>query len=295
MKFLARLLLSVLTVATCFFITNLAVKAATVGINQSLSVISVDKTDVRADGIDQARISVTVKNDNLLGVEGAHVVLQSSRDGNDEFTPATADTNSTGKAVFYVKSLRNGTSTITAIVNGVPFTKTVSVGFSRGLSFPLAVGSLIKIPDDGDASTQPDTAVYYYASNGKRYVFTNEKVYFSWYPEFANITVLPIDQMSLIPIGGNITYRPGSKLVKFQTDTKTYLPTKGGVLRWVQTEEVARAYFGADWNTKVDDISEAFYINYTFGTPVANALDLSLEIVRTSTNSINAHLGLGAP
>jgi hypothetical protein len=153
----------------------------------------------------------------------------------------------------------------------------------------------LKIPDDGDASTQPDSAVYYYGSNGKRYVFPNEKVYFSWYPNFMSVKQIPIDQMSLIPIGGNITYRPGSKLVKFQTDTKTYLPTKGGVLRWVQTEEVARTYFGDQWNKSVDDISEAFYVNYKFGDPVGSPLDLSLEIVRSSVNSINTHLGLGNP
>jgi len=109
------------------------------------------------------------------------------------------------------------------------------------------------------------------------------------------VKAIPLDQMSQIPIGGNITYRPGSKLVKFQTDTKTYLPTKGGVLRWVQTESVANTYFGSNWNQQVDDISEAFYINYKFGEAVANPIDLSLDIVRTSVSSINVHLGLGAP
>jgi len=221
--------------------------------------------------------------------------LQSSRGLQDEISPETAKTSITGRASFTVKTLKNGSATFTPSINSEAFSKSVTVTFADGLLLSLNVGDLIKIPDDGDESTQPDSAVYYYASNGKRYVFPNEKVYFSWYPDFATVKAIPLDQMSQIPIGGNITYRPGSKLVKFQTDTKTYLPTKGGVLRWVQTESVANTYFGSNWNQQVDDISEAFYINYKFGEAVANPIDLSLDIVRTSVSSINVHLGLGAP
>lgn len=261
----------------------------------SLSTISTSKTQVKADDIDSTTISVNVKNDFFAAMPDAPVTLSSSRGALDEITPLTANTSITGKASFTVKSLKNGTATFTASVNGVPLGKSVTVSFVQGIQLLLKVGDLVKIPDDGDASTQPDTAVYYYASNGKRYVFPNEKVYFSWYPDFAGVKVIPLDQMSLIPIGGNITYRPGSRLVKFQSDSKTYMPTKGGVLRWVQTEDVARNWYGADWPRMIDDISEAFYVNYTFGQPIANSLDVSLDVIRTSVNSINAHLGLGAP
>lgn len=223
------------------------------------------------------------------------VTLQSSRGALDEITPETSNTSITGRAQFEIRSLKNGTSTLTALVNGQPLGKSVDVRFENGISLLLDVGDLVKIPDDGDLSTQPDTAVYYYASNGKRYVFPNEKVYFSWYPQFSNIKVIPLDQMSLIPIGGNITYRPGSRLVKFQSDSKTYLPTKGGVLRWVASEDVVRTWFGADWSKEVDDISEAFYVNYKFGEPIGSSFDVSLDVVRSSTNSINTHLGFGSP
>lgn len=294
MKTTLRLMLSVLALGLSFWVGSFAVQAAP-AIDPNLSTISADKVSARADGIDQIRVNVTVKNVNLLGVEGVDVALQSTRGGSDEFTPTSTKTSITGRASFLVRSLRNGNATISAVIDGITFTKTVNLTFDGGLEYAINVGDLIKIPNDGDASTQPDSAVYYYASNGRRYVFTNEKVYLSWYPNFTTVRSIPIDQMSLIPIGGNITYRPGSKMVKFQTDTKTYLPTRGGVLRWVQTEEVARTYFGTNWNQYVDDISEAFYTNYQFGDPIGNPLDLSLQIVQSGTNSINVHLGLGAP
>lgn len=273
----------------------LALPAAAANFDPNFSTIGSNKPSIKADGIDSARISVTVKNEFLGAMADVPVTLQSSRGALDEITPETANTTITGRAQFEIRSLKNGTSTLTALVNGQPLGKSVDVRFENGIALVLDVGDLVKIPDDGDQSTQPDTAVYYYASNGKRYVFPNEKVYFSWYPQFSNIKVIPLDQMSLIPIGGNITYRPGSRLVKFQSDSKTYLPTKGGVLRWVQSEDVVRNWFGGDWNKEVDDISEAFYVNYKFGDPIGSSLDVSLDIIRSSANSINVHLGLGSP
>ncbi|MCC7522443.1 Ig-like domain-containing protein [Candidatus Uhrbacteria bacterium] len=276
-----------------FFATSVPAHAA--NFDPNFSTIGSNKPSVKADGIDSARISITVKNEFLGAMPDVPVILQSSRGTLDEITPETANTTITGRAQFEIRSLKNGTSTLTALVNGQPLGKSVDVRFENGIALLLNVGDLVKIPDDGDLSTQPDTAVYYYASNGKRYVFPNEKVYFSWYPQFSNIKVIPLDQMSLIPIGGNITYRPGSRLVKFQSDSKTYLPTKGGVLRWVQSEDVVRNWFGSDWNREVDDISEAFYVNYKFGEPIGSSLDVSLDIIRSSVSSINGHLGFGNP
>ena len=289
-----RVALSALALGLSFWAGSIVVQAAP-AIDTNLSTISSETSSTKADGISQIRVNVTVKNENLLSVENVDVTLQSSRGAIDEISPATTKTSITGRASFLVRSLKNGNATISAVVDGVNFTKTVSLNFSQGLDFAINVGDLIKVPDDGDASTQPDSAVYYYGSNGRRYVFPNEKVYLSWYTNFATVKTMPIDQMSLIPIGGNVTYRPGSTMVKFQTDTKTYLPTRGGILRWVQTEEVARGYFGSHWNQHVDDISEAFYVNYRFGDPIGSPIDLSLPIVQSGTNSINVHLGLGAP
>ncbi len=283
-----------LIVSTLLTLT-LAMPAHAATFSPGLSGISTSKAEVKADGIDSTTISVSAKNDLFAAMPDAPVTITSSRGGIDEITPVTTNTSITGRAQFTVKSLKNGTATFTASVNGTPLGKSVTVTFVEGIQLLLGVGDLVKIPDDGDASTQPDTAVYYYASNGRRYVFPNEKVYYSWYPDFSGVKVIPLDQMSLIPIGGNITYRPGSTMVKFQSDPKTYLPTKGGVLRWVQTEAVARAWFGADWPHHIDDISEAFYVNYTFGDPIGNPLDVSLDGIRTSVSSINVHLGLGAP
>jgi|JI8StandDraft_1071087.scaffolds.fasta_scaffold00040_23 hypothetical protein len=265
--------------------------AAAVPINDGLSSVTVDKTEVKADSMDSARISVTLKNNNFVGVDGAVVTLTSSRGGLDDISPDETTTSLSGRATFTVKSLKNGVATFTPSYNGTALSKSVNVTFKDGLTLALPVGSLVKIPDDNNVATLSDTAVYYYASNGKRFVFPNDKVFFTWYPDFSSVQTITLEQMSMIPIGGNVTYRPGSKLVKFQTDTKTYLPTKGGVLRWVTSEQIARQWFGANWNANVDDISEAFFSNYSIGAAVNNALDVSPEGSGAQVNSIDRDLG----
>ncbi len=269
----------------------LPVRAA-VSIDQTASRVSVSKSILKADGIDNAVVTVTAKDTNLAAMEGQKVTLASSRGALDDIRVMSGTTDILGKASFRIFSLKDGISTFTATVAGTVLQPTVSITFSGGLTLALKTGDLIKIPDDSDAKTLNDTAVYYYASNGKRYVFPNEKTYFTWYQDFANIQIIPLDQMSLIPIGGNVTYRPGTRMVKFQTDSKTYMVTRGGILRWAKTEAVAKGWFGDNWNTFIDDVSEAFYVNYTFGNPVENTLDLALDVVRDATKTIDADKGL---
>ncbi|MBI5654045.1 Ig-like domain-containing protein [Candidatus Uhrbacteria bacterium] len=265
---------------------------AAAALDQASSRISSEKTELKADGIANTKVTVTAKDTNLMPMEGKKVVLTSSRGKLDWITVQTDVTDSLGKAYFLVSSLKNGTSVYTATIDGTVLQRTVTITYSGGLNWDLKSGDLIKIPDDNNVLTLSDTAVYYYGADGRRYVFPNEKAYYTWYRDFSSVKTIPVDQMSLIPMGSNITYKAGSKLVKFQTDTKTYLPTKGGVLRWVKTETVARGLFGNDWSNIVDDISEAFYINYKFGTPIESALDAPLDILRSGDPTINVDKGL---
>lgn len=270
-----------------------ALPASAASVDPISSRVSSDKTVLKADGIDNAAIVVTVKDTNLAAMPGKKVTLVSSRGTLDEIRIEKEITDTLGKAYFRVFSLKDGIATFSAKIDGITADRNVTITFSGGLSFPLHDGDLIKIPDDGNVDTLSDTAVYYYAANGKRYVFPNEKTYFTWYPDFAKVQIIPLDQMSLVPIGGNVTYRPGTRMLKFQTDPKTYMVTRGGVLRWATTEEVAKGWFGNNWNQSIDDVSEAFYINYTFGEPVANSLDLVLDIIRNATQTIDRDKGLG--
>ncbi len=139
----------------------------------------------------------------------------------------------------------------------------------------LAIPSNAATISAGDLIKGPGEAVYYYGQDGKRYVFPNLKTYLTWYQDFSSIKTVSADELASIPIGGNVTYRPGIKLIKITTNPKVYALSSHGTLRWVKTESIAKELYGADWNSKVDDIPDAFFVNYTTGPEILNASDFS--------------------
>jgi plastocyanin len=131
------------------------------------------------------------------------------------------------------------------------------------------------------------SSVYYYAPNGKRYVFPNEKTYFTWYTDFSKVKTISNAQLGVIPIGGNVTYRPGFKMVKITTDPRTYVVDQGGILRHVGSEQLANTLYGLSWKSKIDDLPDPFFINYKVGTPIQTASDYNPANVMTLTSTIS--------
>src|SRR4030042_1358452 len=112
---------------------------------------------------------------------------------------------------------------------------------------------------------QSFSAVYYKAVDGKRYVFPNQKIYNSWYTDFSGVTQISDTELAAISMGGNVFYKPNSRLVKITTDPKVYWVDEFGVLRHVAPEAVAQTLFGSDWINQVDDLPDAFFAGYTIG------------------------------
>jgi len=157
----------------------------------------------------------------------------------------------------------------------------------------LDTGSLIKLPDDQDPNTQIDSTVYYYAIDGRRYVFPNERCYFTWYTDYSELQIVNAATLASIPIGENITYKPGVKMIKFPSDPKVYAIARGGTLRWVTTDQIARLLYGNDWYINdLDDVSEAFYLNYTIGEDIDQEGDYFPYYERYNTNTLTKDLGL---
>lgn len=135
-------------------------------------------------------------------------------------------------------------------------------------------GNLLKLncPSRSVAADHPCKAVYYFGLDGKRHAFPNEHVYFTWYNDFSRVVSVSDSFMSSLPLGRNVIYRPGVRLVKFTTLNHVYAVTRGRTLRWVTTEEAARTLYGDLWATKkVDDISDIFFTDYTFGSDITSA------------------------
>lgn len=124
----------------------------------------------------------------------------------------------------------------------------------------------------GDLIKASGPAVYYYASDMKRYVFPNETTFFSWFPDFSSVKTITDAELAAISIGGNLVIRSGTKLVKITTDPKVYAVAPGGVLRWIESESVATSLYGSAWARRVVDVPDAFFTNYTTGPSLSTAV-----------------------
>lgn len=159
----------------------------------------------------------------------------------------------------------------------------------------LADGDLIRSDAKGAY------AVYYYFG-GKRYVFPTQKTFLSWYSsaqlkktsEGGLVKIIPAADMGQISMGGNVTYKPGVRMVKVDSDPKVYAVAKNGTLRWVTTGDVASALYGANWNKMIDDIPDGFFTNYTLGADIAAASSFNTEAEKAAATSIAVDKNLGS-
>ncbi len=149
-------------------------------------------------------------------------------------------------------------------------------------------GTLIKLVcQDGAAVDDPCKAVYYYGRDGKRHAFPHERVFFTWYTDFSTLVEVNSNIMSSIPLGSNVTYRPGIRMLKFRTVPQVFVVTRGGILRWIATEELAASFYGPNWNQNVHDLPDSYYSNYQFGADIRSTSDFSPSREIAETNSID--------
>jgi hypothetical protein len=142
----------------------------------------------------------------------------------------------------------------------------LTINFDKGLK--VTEGATVYCEADSLIRISDNSSVYYCGADGKRYVFPNAKTYATWYADFSTVEIISLEEMSKIMLGGNVTYRPGVKLVKIQSDPHVYAVDLNGTLRLMPTPAIAEKYYGKDWNKKVEDIPDAFFTNYKRGEDI---------------------------
>ncbi len=56
--------------------------------------------------------------------------------------------------------------------------------------------------------------------------------------------------------------------VKFETDPKVYAVYNDGTMRWITSESLAEVIYGNNWDKDVENLSDAFFVNYRLGDPI---------------------------
>lgn len=148
----------------------------------------------------------------------------------------------------------------------------------------FVIGDLVKLAGND--------ALYYLGADGKRYSFPNDKTYFTWYADFTKTKIIGAAQLASIQLGGSVTYRPGMKMIKIQSLPTVYAVSSGGVLHAIPDEATAGALYGTNWNLHIDDVSDAFWVLYKIGAPLAQASDYSPATELAAVETITQDRGL---
>ncbi|KAA0205960.1 hypothetical protein EDM68_03765 [Candidatus Uhrbacteria bacterium] len=153
-----------------------------------------------------------------------------------------------------------------------------------GACFALPVATRAAELEPGQFVRSSDGTVYWFAENERRYVFPDGATLQSWLggtPGMLN-DASDVD-LEQYPVGGPMTMRPGSRLVRFASDPTVYVVTRGAVLR-AATPELASAFYGSEWLLNVETLSVALFSNYRVGAPLVytSDFDRSAELAAAS-------------
>jgi len=114
-------------------------------------------------------------------------------------------------------------------------------------------------------------AVYWVGSDGKKYVFPDEKTYLSWFNDFDDVDYVTLSELDDYPDGGAVTHRPGAYLITHSDTARVYAVSQGGVLHWIPSEQAAINLYGLKWASRVRDVIPGFFsTSYTVGEPLSN-------------------------
>ncbi|MBI2484535.1 hypothetical protein HYW18_00005, partial [Candidatus Uhrbacteria bacterium] len=149
----------------------------------------------------------------------------------------------------------------------------------------IDVDYLVKVPDDGDPTTDFDTTVYYIGLDAKRHPFPGSQVYFSWYENFDQVRTIDTSTLTAIPLGTPVLVRPGTVMVKIQSDARTFAVEPGNyTIRHVADEATAVALYGANWNKRIIDIEPTYWSRFTMGSTLSGNLHPAGSVLRESAS-----------
>ena len=173
-------------------------------------------------------------------------------------------------------------------VYAVGDSRTISVSDTIPYYDDAAKGSLIKIACGVYAYTEETCkAVYYYGNDGKRHVFPNEGVFFTWYTNFDDVVEVSQDFMSSLTIGKNVTYRPGSVVMKFDSSAYVYAIEADHTLRHYLTLSLLQSDYGSAWTDYLAKVPDSLFGNYTIGSDIDSTNDYDRGDAYYSVNDID--------
>ncbi len=105
--------------------------------------------------------------------------------------------------------------------------------------------------------------IYYYAADGKRYVFPNLDIFKSWFGDY-DINKLELQDLQTLyetPLGGNVTLRPGS-LMMTETNLDIYLITGDSAMKVIKNFDLLIELYGTNYKDYIITIPNFYFTQY---------------------------------
>ena len=155
-----------------------------------------------------------------------------------------------------------------------------TIAWSLGISAVLPAAAAYTATDGDIIKTATYSAVYY-VYGGKKYLFVNRATFGTWKDNFDGLKVVSQSDFDSLPLGGNVTARPGVSLVKFDNSSAVYAVTPGAVLVKISDSAALTALYGSASPIVIQSSFEANYTkasasltatsNYPDGSLVSNS------------------------
>lgn len=104
------------------------------------------------------------------------------------------------------------------------------------------------------------------------HLLTNSDRIARWYPYPSEITTIGNKAFGSLLRGADVTEPPGS-LIKARSRAQVYLVIAPNKIRWITSEELAKAFAGPRWNQKILEFSDAELTHYQEDTPITTEED----------------------
>lgn len=111
--------------------------------------------------------------------------------------------------------------------------------------------------------------------------FYNEATVLTYVDSYDEVEWVTDATMITLEIGQVILPQPGVALVKFAPDPKVYAVTDDHdefTLRWISSESLAVAMYGADWKDYLLEMSPTAYPHFTLGEDVMTEMDMVVDM-----------------
>ncbi len=148
----------------------------------------------------------------------------------------------------------------------------------------LQAGDLIRVGASGP--------IYILDADGYRHLFPTRSVFYSWFGNEGDATIVDAATFMSYKHGRPVTMRPGTSLIRFLSVDGVYAVERGGVLRRVADESLLEALYGDAWDSRVVEVSPALWSHYkhtgediTEGYPVGTLMRGSDETVYYTENN----------